>query len=96
MVKRPEIRTRSVKLFGPNDRRNRSNLQNMSISELISKLWDTFLQRDFDVVEETLAAREAMFKTDIKKNKKQIELLEKKIQMERSDKASVEMELKKG
>jgi len=94
MEKRPEIRTGSVNFFGPNDWRNQSNLENMTISELISKLRDTSIQRDFDVVEETLVSREAMFKTEIKENKMQIDLLEKKFQMERSDKVSVEMELK--
>jgi hypothetical protein len=95
MEKRPEIRTGSVKLFGPDDWRNPSNLQNMSISELLSKLRDTSIQRDFDLVEETLVSREAMFKTEIKEKKKQIDLLEKKFQMERSDKVGVEMELKR-
>jgi len=95
MEQRPEIQTGSVKLLGPDDWRNRSNLQNMSISELISKLRDSFIKRDFDVVEETLVSREAMFKTEIKEKKKQIDLLEKKFQMERSDKVGVEMELKR-
>jgi len=95
MEKQLEIRTGSVKLSRPNDWRNRSNMQNMSISELISKLRDTFIQRDFDAVEETLVAREAMFKTEIKEKKKQIELLEKKFQMERSDKVRLEIELKR-
>ncbi|KEH18373.1 hypothetical protein MTR_8g016620 [Medicago truncatula] len=67
----------------------------MSISEFISKLRDTFIQRNFDDVEETLIAREAMFKTKIKEKKKQIELFEKKFQMKRSDKVSVEIELKR-
>jgi len=67
----------------------------MRISEIISKLRDTFIQRDFDAVEETLVAREAMFKTEINEKQKQIELLEKKFQMERSDKVTVEMELKR-
>ncbi|KEH34004.1 hypothetical protein MTR_3g056755 [Medicago truncatula] len=70
-------------------------MQNMSISEFISKLRDTFIQRNFDDVEETLIAREAMFKTKIKEKKKQIELFEKKFQMKRSDKVSVEIELKR-
>ena len=70
-------------------------MQNMRISEIISKLRDTFIQRDFDAVEETLVAREAMFKTEINEKQKQIELLEKKFQMERSDKVTVEMELKR-
>ncbi|RHN67324.1 hypothetical protein MtrunA17_Chr3g0101551 [Medicago truncatula] len=95
MENQPEIRTGSVKLSGPNDWRSRRNMQNMSISKLISKLRDTFIQRDFDAVEETLVAREAMLKTEIKEKKKKIELFEKKFQMERSDKISVEMELKR-
>ncbi|AES70547.2 hypothetical protein MtrunA17_Chr3g0101531 [Medicago truncatula] len=84
--KRPKIRTGSLKHSGPNDWRNQSNMQNMSISEFISKLRDTFIQRDFDVVEETLVSREAMFKTEIKEKKKKIEL---------SDKVIVEIELKR-
>ena len=56
---------------------------------------DTFIQRDFDVVEETLVSRETMFKTEIKEKNKQIELLENKFQMVRLDKVSLEMELKR-
>ncbi|KEH34007.1 hypothetical protein MTR_3g057330 [Medicago truncatula] len=96
MEQRPEIQTGSVKLLGPDDDwRNRSNLQNMSISELVSELRDTFIQSDFDVVEEALVSREAMLKAEIKEKKKELKLLEEKFQMERLEKVSVDMELKR-
>jgi len=95
MEPRPEFQTGSVKLLGPDDWRTRSNLHNMSISELVSELRDTFIQSDFDVVEETLVSREAMLKAEIKEKKKEIELLEVKFEKERVEKVSVEMELKR-
>lgn len=68
---------------------------NTSISELISELRDTFLRSDFDRVEETLVARETMLKAEIEEKKSEIRLLTEKVQLERLEKISVELELKR-
>ncbi|XP_073225403.1 uncharacterized protein [Cicer arietinum] len=89
MEPRPEHR------IGSGEWRHRSELLNTSISELISELRDTFLRSDFDRVEETLVARETMLKAEIEEKKSEIRLLTEKVQLERLEKISVELELKR-
>lgn len=67
----------------------------MTISELVSELRDTFIQSDFDVVEETLIAREAALKGEIDEKNNEIKLLEEKFDMLMLEKVSAEMELKR-
>ncbi|KAL5062015.1 hypothetical protein RYX36_023752 [Vicia faba] len=67
----------------------------MSISELISELRDSFLQSDFDRVEETLIARETRLKAEIEANKREIGLLSEEVRFLWLEKRSVEMELKR-
>ncbi|CAK8565716.1 unnamed protein product [Lathyrus sativus] len=67
----------------------------MSISELISELRDSFLQRDFDRVEEALIARETRLKAEIEDKKREIRLLNEEIDFQRIEKMSAELELKR-
>ncbi|CAI8596706.1 unnamed protein product [Vicia faba] len=67
----------------------------MSISELISELRDSFRQRDFDRVEETLIFRETKLKAEIEDKKREIALLSEEVHFQRLEKMSVEMELKR-
>ncbi|XP_058788022.1 uncharacterized protein LOC131662298 [Vicia villosa] len=67
----------------------------MSISELISELRDSFRQRDFDRVEETLIARETKLKAEIEANKREIGLLKEEVHFQQIEKMTVEMELKR-
>jgi len=92
MEPRPNFKS----FFGLEDwRNNQTKLNNMTISELISELRDTFISSDFDLVEETLIAREEKLKGEIDQKKNEIELLKEKFDMLMLEKVSVEMELKR-
>ena len=70
-------------------------MNKMTISELVSELRDTFIQSDFDIVEETLISREERLKGEIDEKKNEIKLLEEKFDMVMLEKVSAEMELKR-
>ncbi|GAU41214.1 hypothetical protein TSUD_128900 [Trifolium subterraneum] len=81
----------SISFSGSEDWRNQSNLNAMSISELFSKLRDTFRRSDFDIVEETLVSREAMWMVEIEDKKRELELSEERMKFEKLERIQEEM-----
>ncbi|MCI50755.1 hypothetical protein A2U01_0071999, partial [Trifolium medium] len=67
----------------------------MSISELFSKLRDTFRSSDFNLVEETLVAREEMWKAEIEEKKRELELSAERIKFEKLERVTVEFKLER-
>ncbi|GAU41216.1 hypothetical protein TSUD_128920 [Trifolium subterraneum] len=91
----PRSRNRSTSFSGPEDWRNRNNLNTMSISEMFSELRDTFRSSDFDLVEQTLIAREEMLKEEIEKMKRELLLSAERMEFEKLERITVEFKLGK-
>jgi hypothetical protein len=85
----------SASFFGSDNSGSPRNLKMMSISELFFELRDTFMRRDFDLVEKTLIAREEILKVEIEKMKKELELSEERIKFEKLERRTVEFKLER-
>jgi hypothetical protein len=83
----------SSPFFRPNDWRNLSKLNTMSISAMLLEHKETLIRSDLDVVKEALIAREAIWKTKIEEKNR--DLVKEKIEFEKFKRLIVEFMLER-